>query len=131
MRRVFALALIGLCSSAFAQEINPGWWLFKWTYTPVSVGTATVSEELVCIEGTTAEGIRKRFEGAINAACKITPSDRSGNTATFEITCPAPYGDKGKGVLRWGGDTFAWELHLVDRFSKTYVGRRVGRVRIN
>jgi uncharacterized protein DUF3617 len=123
------LALAALASQA--QQMEPGEWEFTNTMRSPMLPqpqTMTMKRCISSKEASDPTGWQPRPE----SGCKVTPKDRSGDSFSWDISCPKS-GMNGSGTARLGGGTLEGETKMtmsgqgqtLEMTTKTK-GRRVG-----
>jgi uncharacterized protein DUF3617 len=130
MRKLAGLLLIGLCSPALGQEMEPGQWEFTTTMSMPGMPQPQTMTNARCI--TKADSDPSRWADKQQGDCKVSPSRKSGGTYTWDVSCPSS-GMRGTGTARVTRSTVESELRLAgdmggqkfEMLNKT-TGKRLG-----
>ena len=112
MLRLGMGCLIALaCVAAHAQKMEPGQWEFTNTMTSPKLPKPQTMTMKRCI---TKEDVSdpSHFQGKPEADCKVTPKGKSGESYTWEMSCPKS-GMKGSGTTRYGKSTVEGETKIT------------------
>ncbi len=123
------LALSATCT--LAQQMEAGEWEFTNTMTSPMLPQPQTMTMKRCITGDDVKD-PTRWQGKPENDCKTTPRGKSGDTFSWEMSCPQS-GMKGTGTVRYGKGTVESETRVVTSAQgKSFEmltkmkGRRVG-----
>ena len=134
MTRYLAAALFAVASTAaFAQpKLEPGEWEFTHTMSSPKLPNPQTMTMKRCVKKEDA-GNPMSWSGKQDRDCKVTPKGTSGDTHTWEMSCPGS-GMRGTGKTRVGRGTVESEMKMSgsstkgEKFEMTtkMSGRRLG-----
>jgi len=102
------LALSATC--ALAQQMEPGEWEFTNTMNSPSLPQPQTMTMKKCIAKGDASD-PSRWQGKPEPDCKMTPKGKSGESYSWEMSCPKS-GMRGTGTVRYGKGTVESETKL-------------------
>ena len=134
MTRYLAAALFAVASTAaFAQpKLEPGEWEFTHTMSSPKLPNPQTMTMKKCVKKEDA-GDPMSWSGKQDRDCKVTPKGTSGDTHTWEMSCPSS-GMRGTGKARFSRGTIESEMKMSgsstkgEKFDMTtkMSGRRLG-----
>ncbi|OGA12152.1 MAG: hypothetical protein A3D95_15815 [Betaproteobacteria bacterium RIFCSPHIGHO2_12_FULL_69_13] len=131
LRILFGLALAAASAAAAAQELEPGEWRFTSTVTSPMLPKPQTMSVTQCVKREDAAD-SSRWMGKQDGDCKVTPGRKTGDSFSWEVSCPKS-GMRGKGSVRYGRGTIESEIQMsgdmqgrkFDMLTKMS-GRRLG-----
>lgn len=132
MRKLACLLLIGMCTPALGQEMEPGEWEFTSTMTSAMMPKPHVMTHKRCVAKEDSDPSRWADKQQGKTDCKVTGSKKSGGTQSWEMSCPKS-GMRGSGTARFTRSTVESELRITsegggkqfEMVTKT-TGKRLG-----
>ena len=134
MKRQLAAAILSAASSAvFAQPpLEPGEWEFTNTMSSPMLPSPQTMTMKKCVKKEDARDPMS-WSGKQDRDCKVTPRETSGDTHSWEMSCPSS-GMRGTGKTRVGRSTVESEMKMSgsstrgEKFEMTtkMSGRRLG-----
>jgi hypothetical protein len=116
MKRLFSLfagaVLCAISTAATAQQIEPGEWQFNSTMTSPMFPKPQVTSITQCVKPQDAGDPGKWMSRQGESDCKITPGARSGDSYSWEMSCPKS-GMRGKGSMKGGKDSFTSDMQMA------------------
>jgi hypothetical protein len=131
LRRLIGSMLALSAAGALAQQMEPGEWEFTSTMSSAMLPKPQSMTMKRCITG---EDVKDpaRWQGKPETDCKMTPKGKSGDSYSWEMSCPKS-GMRGNGTVRYGKGTVESETRMVSsQQGKSFEmltrmkGRRVG-----
>ena len=124
---------LALAAAPCLAQVQPGEWEFTSTSTSRLFAKPQVLSFKRCIRKEDADDPERWMSDPGQGDCKITPSERSGDTYRWEMTCPS-VGMRGRGLARLRGTTMDGESQMTgelkgEKFelNTKVTGRRLGQ----
>jgi hypothetical protein len=136
MRTLWLAALVAVSTTAAlpaaAQSMTPGEWEFTTTTTSPALPKPQAATVTQCVTPEDAQD-PAHFSGTGGMQdCKLTPGERTADTYSWTVSCPAQ-GLTGEGKVRFGGDSIDGTVRVVVdaqgqkmQMSSRTLGRRLG-----
>lgn len=130
--RLLAVALLALPAAALAQGLEPGEWQFTTTTNVPGMPKPQSFTNTQCIRKQDASSMPWERKPAGQSDCKTTAMKKSGDTTSWEMSCPSTK-MQGHGTARIRGGSLESEMTMVmeqegrriEMRSKT-TGKRLG-----
>ncbi len=111
MKTLLPLLLAAVCLPAAAQSMEPGEWQFTTTLTSSMAPGAQTSTFTECVSKADAAD-PTRFTGKDQTAgCQVTPGERSPESYSWTVSCPAQ-GMRGSGKVRFSYGTIESDMQV-------------------
>ena len=132
MKKLACLLLIGLCSPALAQQMEPGEWQFTTTMSSPMMPQPQVMNHSRCVTKEDSDPSKWADKQQAKSDCKVSPSKQSGGTYSWTVSCPSS-GMQGTGTARVTSSTVESEMRMsgdmggqkFEMLNKT-TGKRIG-----
>ena len=112
MLRTFAASMLALAAlAAHAQEMQPGEWEFTNTMSSPALPQPQTMTMKRCVTSKEA-GDPAGWQPRPESDCKVTPKGRSGDTVSWDISCPKS-GMNGSGTAKLGKGTVESETKMT------------------